>query len=63
VQPPNLITHVLTTHATVADSAMTMPIHHGLAERGLLPAEHLMDAGYASPRISSPATPNTRYGW
>jgi transposase len=47
-QPPNLITHVVTTHAAVADSAMTMPIHHGLAERGLLPAQHLMDAGYAS---------------
>jgi hypothetical protein len=26
---------------------MTMPIHQDLAERELLPAEHLMDAGYA----------------
>lgn len=27
---------------------MTLPIHRDLAERELLPAEHLMDAGYAS---------------
>ena len=25
---------------------MTLPIHHDLADRELLPAEHLMDAGY-----------------
>src|SRR5215510_6474577 len=47
-QPPNLIINVATTHAAVADSSMTMPIHSALAERELLPAEHLMDAGYAS---------------
>jgi hypothetical protein len=47
-QPPNLITNVATTHAAVADSAMTQPIHRTLAERDLLPSEHLMDAGYAS---------------
>jgi hypothetical protein len=27
---------------------MTMPIHRTLADRDLLPAEHLMDAGYPS---------------
>jgi transposase len=47
-RPPNLITNVVTTHAAVADSAMTMPIHAMLAGRGLLPADHLMDAGYPS---------------
>jgi hypothetical protein len=47
-QPPDLITNVATTHAAVADSAMTMPIHTMLADRGLLPAEHLMDASYPS---------------
>lgn len=47
-QPPNLITNVVTTHAAVADSAMTMPIHTMLAGRDLLPGEHLMDAGYPS---------------
>jgi hypothetical protein len=45
-RPPNLITNVVTTHAAVADSAMTMPIRTTLADRDLLPAEHLMDAGY-----------------
>jgi transposase len=49
-QPPNLITNVVTTHAAVADIAMTMPIHAMLAERDLLPAEHYMDAGYPSTR-------------
>jgi hypothetical protein len=48
VQPPNLIVNVATTHAAVHDSSMTMPIHTALAEQELLPAEHLMDAGYAS---------------
>jgi transposase len=47
-QPPNLIINVTTTHAAVADSAMTQPIHRMLADRDLLPAEHAMDAGYAS---------------
>jgi transposase len=47
-QPPNLITNVATTHAAVADTAMTVPIHHMLADRDLLPSEHAMDAGYAS---------------
>jgi transposase len=47
-QPPNLITNVATTHAAVADSAMTMPIHTMLAGRDRLPGEHLMDAGYPS---------------
>jgi hypothetical protein len=47
-QPPNLIINVATTHAAVADSAMTQPIHRMLADRDLLPGEHAMDAGYAS---------------
>src|SRR6266568_327759 len=37
--PPNLITNVATTDATVSDSAMTEPIHRQLAARGLLPAQ------------------------
>jgi transposase len=45
---PNLITNVATTASTVPDQAMTTPIHHALAERGLLPAEHYVDSGYAS---------------
>ena len=45
---PNIITHVATTDASVPDAAMTTPIHEGLARRGLLPDEHLLDSGYPS---------------
>jgi len=43
---PHLITHVETTPATTQDWQMTAPIHAGLARKGLLPGEHLLDAGY-----------------
>jgi transposase len=43
---PNLITSVATTEATVPDNAMTTPIHQQLADKDLLPAEHLVDSGY-----------------
>lgn len=46
--PPNLITSVLTTDATVPDVNMTDPVHQALARRGLLPAEHYLDSGYPS---------------
>jgi transposase len=45
---PNLITNVATTDASVPDVAMTEPIHHELARRGVLPAEHYVDSGYPS---------------
>ena len=45
---PNLITNVATTDASVPDVAMTEPIHHDLARRGLLPDEHYLDSGYSS---------------
>src|SRR6266545_742193 len=45
---PNLITGVATTDATVADQAMTQPIHRQLAGRGLLPGEHYVDSGTLS---------------
>jgi transposase len=51
-QRPNLITNVATTAATVPDSAMTEAIHHALDRRGLLPAEHYVDAGYPRPSWS-----------
>jgi transposase len=44
---PNLITHVATTPATVQDVEMLPQIHTALAKKDLLPAEHLVDAGYA----------------
>lgn len=43
---PHLIVNVETTLATVPDSALTATIHTHLAERDLLPSEHLLDAGY-----------------
>jgi hypothetical protein len=46
--PPNLITNVATTDASVPDTAMTEPIHHDLHRRGLLPDEHYLDSGYPS---------------
>jgi hypothetical protein len=46
--PPNLITNVATTDASVPDVAMTEPIHHDLAQRDLLPDEHYVDSGYPS---------------
>jgi hypothetical protein len=45
---PHLIVHVATTVATTADID-TMPARHAeLATIGLLPDEHLVDAGYVS---------------
>ncbi len=52
---PHLIVNVETTSATVPDSAMTDTIHAHLAQRGLLPAEHLLDAGYVDADILSTA--------
>ncbi|MFF1744494.1 transposase [Streptomyces mirabilis] len=45
---PHLITHVLTTDATVADTEATTVVHQGLATRELLPEEHDVDAGYVT---------------
>jgi transposase len=48
---PNLITHVETTAAPVADDAVTASIHAGLAERDLLPAQHIADTGYVNSKL------------
>lgn len=45
---PNVITDVATTAATTHDSQVLPGIHTRLAHGGLLPAEHLVDAGYTS---------------
>jgi len=42
----HLITDVQTTSATVADVTMTEPIQAALAEKELLPEQHLLDAGF-----------------
>jgi len=43
---PHVITHVLTSMAPGPDYAAVAPIHQALANKDLLPAEHLVDAGY-----------------
>ena len=48
---PNLITAVATTEATAGDAAMTTPIHQQLADRDLLPGEHLAGSGYPSAEL------------
>ncbi|MBK8989687.1 MAG: IS1182 family transposase [Chloroflexi bacterium] len=45
---PHLIVNVETTAATTTDYEMTPEIHGHLAERDLLPGEHLLDKGYMS---------------
>ena len=42
----HLITNVETTPAVAADVDQTAPIHTALAAKGLLPGDHLVDAGY-----------------
>jgi transposase len=43
---PHLITQVETTPATMHDCTVIPAIHQQLADKGLLPTEHLVDAGY-----------------
>ena len=45
---PNLLTHVATTAATDQDVTAVGEIHEGLAEKDLVPAEHLADGAYIS---------------
>ena len=45
---PNLITDVATTPASATDNAETGAIQERLAEREVLPAEHITDAGYVT---------------
>ncbi len=48
---PNLITHVLTSEATTPDWHAPEVIHTALADKALLPAEHLLDAGYVDSEV------------
>lgn len=48
---PHLITNVETTPAPVSDIDLTAPIHQALAARALLPAVHLVDAGYVDAEL------------
>ena len=43
---PHLLIHVETTAATTQDMEMTAEIHQALADKHLLPSEHVVDTGY-----------------
>jgi len=45
---PNLITSVQTTASTTSDSSVTEKVHDELAQRELVPSEHLLDTTYGS---------------
>jgi transposase len=45
---PQLITHVETTPAPISDEGVLSTIHDDLAEKELLPEQHLVDAGYVT---------------
>src|SRR5258708_5988109 len=47
-EAPQLITHVETTQAPISDEGVLSTIHTGLAERELLPDQHLVDSGYVT---------------
>src|SRR5215218_1458788 len=47
----NLITHALTTVATVHEARCTEAIHAALAGKGLVPGEHLVDAAYVDAEL------------
>lgn len=51
VDDVHLITNVETTHAHLSDVAQTEPIHEALAAKGLLPSEHIVDAGYVDSEL------------
>ncbi|GCD97074.1 hypothetical protein [Embleya hyalina] len=56
---PHLITHVVTTDATVNDAMVVKDVHDRLTGRNLLPPEHLLDAGYTSAELL-PTAPSLR---
>ena len=47
-EAPHVITHVETTLATDQDVTAVDTIHHGLADKALLPEVHLVDGAYVS---------------
>lgn len=48
---PHLITHIVTTEATVTDVEVTESVHVALDEAGLLAGEHFVDRGYVSAKL------------
>ncbi|MCC5605205.1 IS1182 family transposase [Nostoc favosum] len=50
---PHIITHVETTVATTQDQTVVPSIHQSLAQKNLLPQQHLVDQGYTSSQLLS----------
>jgi transposase len=50
-ETPHLIVNVETTPASTPDDHMAAVVHASLAERGRLPAEHLIDKGYTDAQL------------
>jgi transposase len=50
-ETPHLIVHVETTPATTPDDHLVESVHAALAQRGLLPTEHLVDKGYTDAQV------------
>lgn len=48
---PHLITHVETTVATTQEPTVLPSIHQALAEKEILPRQHLVDLGYTSAQL------------
>ncbi len=57
---PNLVTHVETTLAPIADQPMVDTVHERLQDKGYLPDEHLVDQGYSS--AAQLVTSKSNYG-
>ena len=57
---PHLVVHVVTTGATEPDIDAAWPVHEALDEKGLLPSEHYLDAGYVDADLLVRAP--TQYG-
>jgi transposase len=53
---PNLITHVETTPAPVADGDVTPRVHRALQQRGLLPRVHVVDTGFLDAELMVTST-------
>ena len=54
---PHLVTHVESTPGSTPDVEVTASVHEALAQKDLLPGEHLVDTGYLAGKllVSSPA--------
>ncbi len=44
---PHLITHVITTEATIQDTSVVDELHDALTAKALPPSEHIVDQGYS----------------